>query len=58
MTGNHTIHLASINLCETEKVSICAACYYQNQSVETRIESLWVLYLDASDLRRQWVTYP
>ena len=36
---------------ETGKVGVRAACHYQNQQVETRIETLWVLYSDASDQR-------
>ena len=30
----------------------------QNQLIEIRIESLWVFYSDARDLRRQWIMYP
>ncbi|XP_071078416.1 recQ-mediated genome instability protein 2 isoform X1 [Desmodus rotundus] len=43
---------------EARKVSVPAACHYQNQQVETRIEYLWALYSDADDLRRQWVMHP
>ena len=42
----------------TGKVSIHAACHYKSQQIETRIESLRVLYSDASDLRKQQVMYP
>ena len=41
-----------INGTEMGKVSIHVACHYQNQWVETRIESLWALYSDAGDLRK------
>ena len=44
-------------VCDTKKVSSPAACHYQNQWTETRIESLWALYSDTKDLRRQCVMY-
>ena len=43
---------------ETGKVGVRAACHYQNQQVETRIESSWELYSDVRDLRRGWAMYP
>ena len=57
MTAQRETFLHS-RLSEIRKGSVRAACLCEKRSVETRIESLWDLYSDAGNLRRQEVMHP
>ena len=45
-------------IAKLEKLAFVLPVTYQNQKVETRMESLWVFFSDAGTLRRWWVMYP